>query len=266
MARIRSIKPEFFTSEDIVALTPMARLLYIALWCEADREGRFHWKPRTFKMRYFPADSCDIDALCKELTDAGLVRLYGDGLAFIPAFSRHQHVNPRESKSELPSPTDLTRAPRVSTRESTVSDAQVGKEGEGKERKELTPNGVCPPAANEGDESPKRYEVPDCPHEAIVDLYHEVLPNLPRVEVWGDFRRGLLRQRWREVCSDQKYTQAEAVEWFRDYFALVKSSHFLTGRAKAKPGERAFLADLEWLVRPQNFVKVVEGKYNREAA
>ena len=39
VARIRTIKPDFFTSEDIVVLTPWARLLYIALWCEADREG-----------------------------------------------------------------------------------------------------------------------------------------------------------------------------------------------------------------------------------
>ena len=45
MARIRTIKPEFFTSEDIVALSPLARLLFIALWCEADREGRLVWKP-----------------------------------------------------------------------------------------------------------------------------------------------------------------------------------------------------------------------------
>jgi hypothetical protein len=40
MARIRTIKPEFFTSEDIVSLTPLARLFYVSLWCEADREAR----------------------------------------------------------------------------------------------------------------------------------------------------------------------------------------------------------------------------------
>ena len=40
MARIRTIKPEFFTSDDICALSPRARLLYVGLWCEADREGR----------------------------------------------------------------------------------------------------------------------------------------------------------------------------------------------------------------------------------
>jgi hypothetical protein len=67
MARIRTIKPEFFTSEDIVSLTPMARLFYVALWCEADREGRLEWKPRTFKIRYFPADDLNIDALCDEI-------------------------------------------------------------------------------------------------------------------------------------------------------------------------------------------------------
>jgi len=55
MARIRTIKPEFFTSEDIVSLTPHARLLYIAMWCEADKEGRMTWRPKTLKMRYFPA-------------------------------------------------------------------------------------------------------------------------------------------------------------------------------------------------------------------
>lgn len=104
MARIRTIKPEFFTSEDVVSLTPLARLLYVALWCEADREGRFSWKPATFKLRYFPADNCDIKALCDELIAAGLVVLYGDGLAYIPTFGKHQHVNPRETKSTLPAP------------------------------------------------------------------------------------------------------------------------------------------------------------------
>ena len=132
MARIRTIKPEFFTSEDIVSLSPLARLLYIALWCEADREGRMAWKPRTFKLRYFPSDDCDIDGLCAEIVGRGMVKLYGDGLAYIPAFSDHQHVNPRESASTLPDP---DASPRVRTRHSRDSDAQVGKEGKGKEGK-----------------------------------------------------------------------------------------------------------------------------------
>jgi hypothetical protein len=129
MARIRTIKPEFFTSEDIVAMTPLARLLYVALWCEADREGRLTWKPKTFKMRYFPEDQCDINALCQEVLERGLAVLFGEGFAYIPTFKVHQHINPRESQSTIADPHVATRKPRVSTRESTVSDAQVGREG-----------------------------------------------------------------------------------------------------------------------------------------
>lgn len=104
MARIRSIKPEFFTSDDIVRLSPSARLLYIAIWCEADREGRLEWRPSELKRRYVPDDTDAIAALCDELTGSGLVVLYGDGLAWIPTFLKHQIINPREAKSQLPAP------------------------------------------------------------------------------------------------------------------------------------------------------------------
>lgn len=117
MARIRTIKPEFFTSDDICALSMAARLLYIGAWCEADREGRMEWKPRSLKRRYLPDDNIDIDALCGELINAGLVVLYGDSLAYIPTFAKHQHINPRESVSNLPEPPDhVPESPkRIST-------------------------------------------------------------------------------------------------------------------------------------------------------
>lgn len=156
MARIRTIKPEFFTSEDIVALSPLARLLFIAVWCEADKEGRLRWKPKTMRLRYFPADDCDIEALASELIDAGLVVLYGDGLAHVPGFTRHQHVNPRESSSVLPDPAGESaevsgKTPRVPTRadasipdlhcDDTVSDAQGGREGKGTNKPPKPPGG-----------------------------------------------------------------------------------------------------------------------------
>lgn len=136
MARIRTIKPEFFTSDDICSLSMAARLLYIGVWCEADREGRLEWRPRNLKRRYLPDDSVDIDALCAELIDSGLIVLYGNGLAYIPTFAKHQHVNPREASSSLPAP-ETTRQARVDdasgTRDTRDSDAQVGREGKGKE-------------------------------------------------------------------------------------------------------------------------------------
>jgi hypothetical protein len=137
VARIRTIKPEFFTSEDIVSLSPFARLLYIALWCEADKEGRMVWKPKTFKMRYLPGDEQDINALLQELTDSGLIVLYGDGLAYIPQFRKHQHINPRETESILPDP-ESTRQPRVKHASARVTEPTVThrEEGKGKEGEE----------------------------------------------------------------------------------------------------------------------------------
>jgi len=134
MARIRTIKPDFFTSDDICALSPLARLLYVGLWCEADREGRLQWSPKTFKRRYLPDDECDVEAICRELLGRDLVRLYGDDYAYIPTFLDHQHINPREAKSVIPAPDERVDDASC-TRDPRVSDAQVGKEGrEGKGR------------------------------------------------------------------------------------------------------------------------------------
>jgi hypothetical protein len=157
MARIRTVKPEFFTSEDVVALSPLARLLYVGLWCEADREGRLFWRPVSFRLRYLPTDTCDIVAVSQELIDRGLVVLYGSGLAYIPSFGKHQHINPRESASSLPAPGPFTgptppERPRVDDASSRVSDAyprdsdaQGGREGKGKEGERDTPRARVTP-------------------------------------------------------------------------------------------------------------------------
>lgn len=138
MARIRTVKPDFFTSEDIVSLTPHARLFYIALWCEADREGRLSWRLGTFKLRYFPADEVSIEELAKQLIERGLVRLYGEGLAHIPTFLEHQHINPREAASALPAPPPVDNSTRAHA-SSRVTDAQVGrKEGKGREGRDAS--------------------------------------------------------------------------------------------------------------------------------
>ena len=139
MARIRTIKPEFFTSEDIVALSPLARLFYVSLWCESDREGRLSWRPGTLKMRYLPGDNCDVDLLAQELIDAELIVLYqveGKTYAEIPTFKNHQVINNRESESIIPA--------RVADASARVK-AEGRKEGKGRERKEgmddRSPNG-----------------------------------------------------------------------------------------------------------------------------
>ena len=142
MARIRTIKPEFFTSEDIVSLSPLARLFYVSLWCEADREGRMDWKLGTLKMRYFPGDNCDMQCLANELIDGGLVIVYevdGKQYAEIPSFKTHQIINNRES--------DSTRPPRVKHASKRVkAEGKEGREGKGKEGDSAEPQSDSTPA------------------------------------------------------------------------------------------------------------------------
>lgn len=130
MARIRTIKPEFFTSADILALTPLSRLFYVSLWCEADREGLLKWDTETLKFRYFPKDKVDIDAMADELMENGLIRiLVGDDdreYAEIPSFKNHQVINNREADSIL-----LARVKAASPR----VQAEGRKEGKGREGK-----------------------------------------------------------------------------------------------------------------------------------
>lgn len=74
MARIRSIHPGLFTDDAFMALSAPARVLWIGLWCEADDQGMFQWKPLTLKARILPADNVDVAALLDELISAGCVR------------------------------------------------------------------------------------------------------------------------------------------------------------------------------------------------
>lgn len=102
---------------------------------------------------------------------------------------------------------------------------------------------------------------PACPHQEIIALYHKLLPTCPRIREWTKTRGGYLKSRW---CEN---TKRQSLAWWEKFFGYVADSEFLTGRGEnTSPGRDPFVADLEWLIRPQNFVKVIEGKYHRESA
>lgn len=76
MARIRSVHPGLFTDEAWVSCSPLARLLIIGLWTDADDQGVFEWKPLQIKMRLLPGDMAEAAPLLSELERAGLVRRF----------------------------------------------------------------------------------------------------------------------------------------------------------------------------------------------
>ena len=110
--------------------------------------------------------------------------------------------------------------------------------------------------------------IPDCPHEKIIELYHTQLPECPKVLQWHDTRQGYLRSRWKQMAKANGVTPGYATEeaglaWWRKFFGYCAQSDFLTGKGTGRDGKPPFSADLEWVIRPTNFAKIIEGRYHR---
>jgi len=79
MARIRSIKPEFWTSEQVAECSPTARLLFVGLWNFCDDQGVHPASTKQLKMEVFPGDSFTLQEIADWITElrcAGLVAQY----------------------------------------------------------------------------------------------------------------------------------------------------------------------------------------------
>lgn len=105
MARIRTIKPDFFTSEDVGELTVMSRLLYVALWCHADREGKMKFQRTSLAAQCMPFEMGQFIECLTELHENGLVLPYivdGKKYLYIPTFTEHQRPHNTEKPSGIP--------------------------------------------------------------------------------------------------------------------------------------------------------------------
>jgi len=109
MARIRTVKPEFFRHEGLFETEKSTklplRIAFAGLWTVADREGRFKWKPRAIKLDCLPFDDVDFEAVLEALHSHGFIKKYEideELYGWIPGFSKHQVINVREAKSLLP--------------------------------------------------------------------------------------------------------------------------------------------------------------------
>lgn len=232
----RIVREGILTSERVNALSPNAELFYRRLMSVADDHGRYSANPTQLRAYCYPLklDSVKEDSIKKHLAecvDAGLIVLYTvAGKQYLQVLDFGQRIN---GKSKYPEP--CGDSPGI------PGDFRLGGGGGG---------GVDGGGGGGG-----RAEAPACPHQAIVDLYHELLPANPRVKVWNEERQANLRARWREDPKRQ------SLDYWRRFFEHVSASEFLTGRAAGKD-RRPFFADLGWLVLPSNFVKVIENKYH----
>ena len=91
------------------------------------------------------------------------------------------------------------------------------------------------------------------PYNEIVKDYNDHCQGLPKVKALTEMRRRAIRARWNA-------NKADAFNHFRELFAKAGKSDFLNGI-----NDRAWIADFDWLMKEQNAVKVLEGKYDNTA-
>lgn len=139
MARIRTIKPEFFTSPDTAKISHTGRLVYIAMWTLADDYGRGELNMLQIRAHAFPEHDPWLDEalnqiveeaaknlgkevqsksnafqiLVEEVLIAYEVTVYtnkGRTYYAIPSWDTHQKTQ-RKSKPKIPKPDDPESTP-----------------------------------------------------------------------------------------------------------------------------------------------------------
>lgn len=107
--------------------------------------------------------------------------------------------------------------------------------------------------------------------QSVVDLFHEVLPELPKVRILDDKRKRSISNFCKWVLTSKRtdgvrraQTTNEAVDWIRSYFDRARDNDFLMGRGTKAPGHERWECDIDFLLSDKGKKFVIEK--TREAA
>ncbi len=92
----------------------------------------------------------------------------------------------------------------------------------------------------------------DTPYQAIIDLYHEALPELPAVKALNAKRKQAIKARWN---SEDK---TKNLDYWKGYFQHVRRSNFLMGST-------GWMANIDFLFTESKYIKIIEGGYEEGA-
>lgn len=258
MARNRMIKPKFWDDTKIGRLTRDARLLYIGLWNFSDDIGIVIGDSVWLKSKIFPYDQIQIQQFEKwmnELVINGFICLLsykGERFIYLPNFTRHQVINkPNYGDLNIPKClidrvkenihlliTEQSRNTTVSFTEQYVTKIEVEREEEYPPYN--SPQGEVPP--QESNESDK------INYNALMDTFNKMFSGkLPEVTTMTDKRKKAIRARATE----------HGKEGIMTVFNNVSQSAFLLGH-----NNQNWRCDFDWIFRPTNFIKILEGNYN----
>lgn len=280
--RSRNIKADFFKDERVGDLSFMTRLLFIGLWCFADRDGKFELSLKRIKIEIFPYDNLSYEDIHRELTvieRTGRIRLYevnGEQYGIIVNFSDHQKPHHTEKKSQIP---DEPKTPRKSIVCDLTDDSRLFN-GEDTGDIALIPDSgfLIPESRILIEDSPNPDFIPPKPEnvfEFFESLWREHLPDLetgPFFYVEEAGKALLLKhsrekieaafKNYAEVLGDEKYfynhrhTLCDFLKFkiFKFFDSMNPLENFLTDTEKQKT--KTFGVSDGWFERKQKELEV----------
>lgn len=216
----------------LFSVPPAARLVYLSLVGEWARQGGIGTDAATLSaILGFPKEQ--IRGALDALRQKRLV--VADGTKYSPSMS---------SCCVATMQFDSLSSSLTSSLSSVLSSREGLEEGESEGKKPLPPS------------------LPTVTMEQVVAMYHELLPELPRVAVLSAKRRAALKQRMSsKIVMDNQSVSADTPEFWGLFFRTVRRSRFLMGEVQAGAGHRNWRASFDFLLSPNGFAGVVEGKY-----
>jgi hypothetical protein len=239
VARIRSIKPDFWTSEQVMECSPIARLMFIGLWNFADDHGRLPCAAKTIKAQIFPADDISSEAVRRmidELSSNGLIQVYvvdEKEYLFITGW-HHQKIDRRQpAKYPEPPPHHSTTTRRA------VSTDLRGSEGIEEDRK----NG---PVAEATRTMPEYSEIGDAAAPSTKTYAFEsgiIRLNQQHFDQWKNAFSHL--ELAAELLSLSQWAESEGKNWFHAVKGALAKRNREVKAAKDRPQIQA--AEPRWL-------------------
>lgn len=256
MARIRTIKPEFFRHEalqDLEADNPGCHvmLVFAGIWGHCDKAGRFRWKPRTLKLDILPFLDFDMGRTLELLRSAGFIRHYkvgSDEYGDVPSFEEHQRIGGKEAQEPEKHPE--FPGEQVEKQQGSTGEAppRAGREGKGIGRE-----GKGEGSAREDARLPDLHPV-----RIAIDDWNATASDtgLPAVQKITGGRRRLLEARLRD-CG--------GLEGWRIALGKIRDSPFLLGKLNGAD-HASWRADFDFIINEKHFTKLMEGGYDGFAA
>ena len=257
MARIRTIKPKFWDDTKIGRISRDARLLYIGLWNFSDDIGVVIGDTIWLKSKIFPYDQIQVQQFEKWMNELVINRFIcllsykEERFIYLLNFTRHQVIN-KPNYEDLNIPKSLidkikeninvliTEQSRNNTVPFTEQSMLIIGKGNGEE--------YIPPQVPQGDDGHPIPHEEKIDYNALMETFNKMFDGkLSKITSMTDKRKKAVKARASEHGKNAIMT----------VFQNVLKSSFLIGH-----NDKNWSCDFDWIFRPTNFIKILEGNYN----